>query len=168
MVTDDSSFLELSLVWKGTSCFYGRKHKTGRSSCQVEKYVVCPCIIWRYVLYHQSTLFSVQWCTFCSRRPRNHNPLCVILRGNVISQIEKKYFWLLLLPSLKLCLRWDGHTQCSVYKLDFNTSSRTNNIRELNHIYTFSLYLINWKRKKTQEEESCIFLQMIRLICVAK
>lgn len=73
----------------------------------------------------------------------------------VISQIEKKYFWLLLLPSLKLCLRWDGHTQYSVYKLDFNTSSRTNNTRELNHIYTFPLYLINWK--KTRKRKSRVF-----------
>jgi len=82
LVTDDSSFLELSLTREGASCFYERKHKTGRSSCHVKKYVVCPCIIWRYVLYQQSALFSQQRHTFCSRRPRNHNPACVILREN--------------------------------------------------------------------------------------
>lgn len=49
--------LELS---PGARCFYERKHKTGRSSCHVEKYVVCSCIICRYVLYQQSALFSEQ------------------------------------------------------------------------------------------------------------
>lgn len=44
--------------------------------------MVRPCIIWRYVLYQQSALFSRLGRTFCSRRPRNHNPACVILRGN--------------------------------------------------------------------------------------
>lgn len=68
--------------------------------------MVCPCIIWRYVLYQQSALFSRLRRTFCSRRPRNHNPACVILRGSarVVSRMQK-YLWLLSLPSLKLYIR---------------------------------------------------------------
>jgi len=165
VVTDDSSFLELSLVWKGASCFYGRKHKTGRSSCQVEKYVVCPCIIWRYVLYHQSTLFSVQWCTFCSRRPRNHNPLCVILRGNARHIANRKKILLVIIATkFKTMFTMDTMRR---EKLNFNISSRKQHARIKSHLYRSSV-ILNWINWKNARGRVMCFLQMIDLTYVAK